>query len=291
MNLKKNLKTLSLIAFSLCATLSLSAQDNFKTAHASQHEKYIAGVNKNSNKIKNDEANKLINSVFGETSVAEEDLDVSVSTVSAEHGWDNPRVNCYTDVTVPSTANIDVTGFHMPVPGKVTSAYGYRPKFRRMHRGVDMRLRTGDEVCAAFSGRVRIVNYEANGYGNYVVIRHDNGLETVYGHLSKHMVKRGDYVEAGQTIGLGGNTGRSFGAHLHFETRYMGVAINPADIINFEKGEVHAKVFAFNKSSYQSTKNQSPSAAKKSYARKSYSKSTKNNGYVSSASEKTDSEK
>ena len=288
MNLKKIIKTTTLFAISLCTTLNLSAQDSFKSAHNLQHEKYIAGVNKNSNKIKNDEANKLVNSVIGNVETESEEVEeATISNVSLNHGWDNPRVNCYTDVTVPSYAKINVEGFHMPVPGKVTSNYGYRPKFRRMHRGVDMRLKTGDNVYAAFSGRVRIVNYEANGYGNYVVIRHDNGLETVYGHLSAHKVKRGDYVNAGDVIGLGGNTGRSFGAHLHFEIRYMGVAINPADVVNFEKGDVRNEMFAFNKSVYQSSNGKTTTAAKKSYAKKSYSKSN-NSSYVSKTSENSE---
>ncbi len=289
MNLNKIIKKTTLLAVSICTTLSISAQNNTApSAHSEAHQKYIAGVNNNSNKIKNEETNKFVNGVIGNTEVnveAEENIGATASTVSIKHGWDNPRVNCYTDVQVPATAKIDVRGFHMPVPGAVTSAYGYRPKFRRMHRGVDMRLREGDEVRAAFSGTVRIVNYEANGYGNYVVIRHDNGLETVYGHLSKHKVKRNQVVKAGDVIGLGGNTGRSFGAHLHFETRYMGVAINPAAIIDFANGEVHNDLFAFDKSTYQNAKNQSSVVAKKSYAKKTYTKkSSKKTSYVKKAS-------
>lgn len=272
MNLKKIIKTTTLFAISLCATSQISAQTNIPNAHSSQHEKYIAGANNNANKIKNDETNNFVNGVLGNPISIENESQASESSstaVALNHGWDNPRVNCYTDVEVPATASIDVTGFHMPVPGIVTSGYGYRPKFRRMHRGVDMRLKTGENVYAAFDGTVRIVNFEANGYGNYVVIRHDNGLETVYGHLSKHKVVRGQRVKAGEVIGLGGNTGRSFGAHLHFETRYMGVAIDPAAIIDFSKGTVYSDLFAFEKSAYQNT-NANKSATKKTYARKSY---------------------
>lgn len=282
MNLNKIVKTTTLIAFAVFATLQTSAQNN---RHASMHQDYIASAGNGANKIKNEETNKFVNGVLGNEVDNEE---ITISNIDENHGWDNPRVNCYADVQVPSIAKIDVRGFHMPVPGAVTSNYGYRPRFRRMHRGVDMRLSTGDTVVAAFNGRVRIVNYEANGYGNYVVIRHDNGLETVYGHFSKHLVKRNQYVKAGEPIGLGGNTGRSFGAHLHFETRYMGVAINPAAIIDFNNATVYSDVFTFNKNNYQNAKNYSPAAAQKSYAKKSY-KSKANKKSKASVSKNTKS--
>lgn len=86
-----------------------------------------------------------------------------------------------------------------------------------MHNGLDIKVYIGDTIRAAFSGKVRMVKYERRGYGKYVVIRHENGLETVYGHLSKQIVDENQYVEAGEPIGLGGNTGRSTGSHLHFE--------------------------------------------------------------------------
>ncbi|MBR5331869.1 MAG: M23 family metallopeptidase [Muribaculaceae bacterium] len=229
------------------------------------HQDYIAGIGNNANKIKNEETNKFVNGVLGN-----ETEELTISDIDEQFGWDNPRVNCYTGVEVPATAKIDVTGFYMPVSGQLTSGYGYRPRFRRMHRGVDLNLNTGDTVRAAFNGRVRIVNYEAKGYGKYVVIRHDNGLETVYGHFSKHLVERNQFVKAGEPIGLGGNTGRSFGAHLHFETRYLGVAINPAAIIDFDNATVHSDVFTFNKTTYQNSRNYSPAAAQKSYANKTY---------------------
>ncbi|MGL4851506.1 MAG: peptidoglycan DD-metalloendopeptidase family protein, partial [Phocaeicola sp.] len=116
---------------------------------------------------------------------------------------------------------------------------------RRMHNGIDVKVYIGDTIRAAFDGRIRMVKYERRGYGQYVVIRHDNGLETVYGHLSKQLVKENEYVEAGQPIGLGGNTGRSTGSHLHFETRLLGQAINPALIFNFEKQDIVADNYFF----------------------------------------------
>ncbi|MDL2308660.1 peptidoglycan DD-metalloendopeptidase family protein [Bacteroidales bacterium OttesenSCG-928-C03] len=119
-----------------------------------------------------------------------------------------------------------------PAPFKVTSNYGWRRK--RMHYGVDLGYPTGTPVVAAFDGIIRVSRSNAGGYGNLIVIRHENGLETYYGHLSKRLVNPGQLVNAGDTIGLGGNTGRSYGSHLHFETRYLGAPFNPNTIIDFD---------------------------------------------------------
>lgn len=137
--------------------------------------------------------------------------------------------------------DIDLRGWYAPIKGRITSPFGWRKK--RMHKGEDINLFTGDTVRAAFDGRVRIRRFEKRGYGNYYVIRHDNGLETIYGHLSKHIVKQDDYVKAGQAIGLGGSTGRSTGPHLHFEMRFMGIALDPARLINFDTFEPHDSIY------------------------------------------------
>lgn len=134
--------------------------------------------------------------------------------------------------------------YHCPNQTKVYSAFGYRR--RRRHQGVDLPLKIGDPVGAAFAGRVRVSNY-TRGYGNLVIIRHENGLETFYGHLSKRHVEPGDWVEAGQVIGLGGNTGRSTGPHLHFETRYEGYAFDPQWLIDFESGLLRHRLFVLKK--------------------------------------------
>ncbi|MDR1757355.1 MAG: peptidoglycan DD-metalloendopeptidase family protein [Bacteroidales bacterium] len=125
-----------------------------------------------------------------------------------------------------------LTNYHHPAPFKATSNYGIR--HRRMHYGVDLGYPVGTPVVAAFDGEVRVSQVNAGGYGNIVVIRHYNGLETYYGHLSQRLVNPGQKVQAGDTIGLGGNTGRSFGSHLHFETRYLGTPFNPRKIIDFD---------------------------------------------------------
>jgi murein DD-endopeptidase MepM/ murein hydrolase activator NlpD len=119
-----------------------------------------------------------------------------------------------------------------PFRGRVTSKYGWRRS--RWHKGIDIKLDIGDPVYAAFDGVVRMQRYNPGGYGNYVLIRHYNGLETIYGHLSEAIVVRNQTVRAGQIIGFGGSTGRSTGPHLHFETRLMGQAFDPARIIDFE---------------------------------------------------------
>ena len=158
--------------------------------------------------------------------------------------WNNQYIHAYGNAIIPDTYTIDLTGFHMPTPStKITSPFG--PRWRRMHNGLDLKVNIGDTIVAAFDGKVRIVKYERRGYGKYVVIRHDNGLETVYGHLSKQLVEENQLVKAGEVIGLGGNTGRSTGSHLHFETRFLGIAINPIYMFDFPKQDIVADTYTF----------------------------------------------
>lgn len=184
-----------------------------------------------------------------------------------EYGWNSRAVNCYSNMTVPDRATIDVRNFSMPHPGYLSSPYGWRERFGRMHRGVDLHANTGDTIRAAFDGRVRITNYEAKGYGYYIVLRHYNKLETVYGHMIRFLVKEGQEVKAGDPIGLAGSTGRSTGPHLHFETRYMGYAINPAAIFDFANQTTHTDTYTFDKRTYQDARNFSPQA-NANYAKK-----------------------
>lgn len=127
-------------------------------------------------------------------------------------------------------ADIYSCGYVPPFIGNVTSGFG--PRRKAFHYGIDLDLETGDAVGAAFDGKVRIAK-KSKSYGNVVVIRHNNGMETYYAHLSKINVEVGQEVFAGDNIGLGGNTGRSRGSHLHFEVRYLGQPINPIDVISF----------------------------------------------------------
>ncbi len=162
--------------------------------------------------------------------------------------WQSLRVHAYRGVTMPSKYVVDLTDFCLPTTHtRITDRFGYRRWRRRMHYGLDIKVYTGDTIRSAFSGKVRMVRYERRGYGKYVVIRHDNGLETIYGHFSKHLVKQDQYVEAGTPIGLGGNTGRSTGSHLHFEVRLLGQAIDPAKIFDFKNQDIVADNYTFEK--------------------------------------------
>jgi murein DD-endopeptidase MepM/ murein hydrolase activator NlpD len=142
------------------------------------------------------------------------------------------------EIIYPDSFYIDCRSFVLPIDTtiKVTSVFGIRN--RRMHNGIDLKVQKGDTIRAAFSGKVRIKGFERRGFGNYLVLRHPNGLETLYGHLSGFIVSENEIVKAGQPIGLGGNTGRSTGTHLHFETRFLGQALNPGHIIDFDNGGV-----------------------------------------------------
>ena len=163
--------------------------------------------------------------------------------------WDNRYAHRATEL--PDSFVINLRHFCMPTPSRViTSDFGSR--WGRQHKGLDIKVYIGDTIRSAFSGKVRIVRYEAKGYGNYIVIRHPNGLETIYGHLSKHLVTENQVVRAGEPIGLGGNTGRSTGSHLHFETRLCGVALNPALFFDFRNQDITGDHYVFLKDRYES---------------------------------------
>ena len=166
--------------------------------------------------------------------------------------WDTVSVHSYralpdsvlhlpVTLTLVDSASI----FVMPCDAPLGSQYG--PRRRRMHAGVDMPFPTGTPVRAAFDGQVRYASYNSGGYGFLVVVRHLNGLETYYGHLSRFNCSVGDWVRAGDVIAYGGSTGRSSGPHLHFETRYLSQPFDPCWIIDFEKKELRAEEFCLEK--------------------------------------------
>jgi len=225
------------------------------------HEALLASQQRIQDQIRLEETQRYANHLYEET---EPEPDIYTE------GWGSTHVNSYKNAVIPNTKVIDVRNYHIPVPGYVTSPYGYRPRFHRMHKGIDLKLNIGDTVRAAFTGRVRLTRFERGGYGFYVVLRHENGLETVYGHLSRFLVHPDQYVRAGQPIALGGNTGGSTGPHLHFETRFMGVAINPAAIFDFRNQVTHTDYFTFDKRTYDQARDYSPSeriaAARESHA-------------------------
>ena len=159
--------------------------------------------------------------------------------------WDTRTVNPYKEEpdAIPDRFSLWIVdtldSYVCPYVVKPRSQYGYR--HGRRHQGIDLPYPTGTPVPVAFDGRVRISDY-VGGYGNLVVVRHANGLETFYGHLSKRNVEPGDWVSAGDIIGLGGSTGRSTGPHLHFETRYRGAAFDPSWLIDFETGTLRHRL-------------------------------------------------
>ena len=166
--------------------------------------------------------------------------------------WSNDPVRFKAEL--PDSFCVDLRGFAMPTTNtKITDIFGYRPRRRRVHNGIDIKVYVGDTIRSAFDGKVRIVKNQGRrrGYGKYVVIRHNNGIETLYGHLSKWLVTEGQNVKAGQPIALGGNTGRSSGSHLHFETLLAGKNLNPALMFDFEKQDVTGDFYTYRKGVYQ----------------------------------------
>ena len=173
--------------------------------------------------------------------------------ISNDH-WMTDQVHAYYDVNVtdlPEETDLilcDSThGWHIPGNGRLVSAYKMRRSHK--HQGVDLGIPFGEPIYAAFDGIVRVAlpSKFTGGYGNVVVLRHANGLETYYGHMTKYIVETDDIVKAGEIIGYCGSTGRSTGPHLHFETRYMGQSFDPERIFDFEEGTLRDTVFTLKK--------------------------------------------
>jgi len=158
-----------------------------------------------------------------------------------QHIWCHLRPNPYPIELIENDSLIvlkliwDTLDFTMPCIAPVTSKYGWRDG--RMHHGIDLGINYALPIHSAFSGTVRFAKFY-QGYGRLIIIRHDNGLETFYAHLSRIRVKPGQRVNAGDIIGNAGNSGRSFGTHLHFEIRYKGIPINPAHLISFNENKL-----------------------------------------------------
>ena len=182
--------------------------------------------------------------------------------------WDNTQVFTYENVTyadLPTKIEIPLVQkgekFQMTWYGNLNFKYGWR--WGRMHRGLDLFLRTGDSVVSAFNGVVRYARFNSSGFGNCVVVRHLNGLETVYGHLSKISVSEDQYVQAGELVGLGGTTGRSNGPHLHFETRYKDFSIDPETFADVRSSKLLSETFVLYKSALQEIRYPTASVSKK----------------------------
>ncbi|MBP5505007.1 MAG: peptidoglycan DD-metalloendopeptidase family protein [Bacteroidales bacterium] len=180
----------------------------------------------------------------------------------------------YPEGSIPAEVDLclvdETHAFCVPFKGKVFSKFKMRRS--RPHKGVDIPLDRGDTIRAAFDGVVRVsTGVRTGGYGNLIILRHSNGLETYYGHLSQRLVEAGEQVRAGEVIGLGGSTGRSSGPHLHFETRYKGQAFDPERIVDFERGELRAPTICLKKdyfsiySHYGQTDKESKAASEAQY--------------------------
>lgn len=228
MTLREIFKTISIIGLFFLAVLPVGAQDLLARQ---------APV---------DRRTKRVDTLALQNLLRKESLESPASQLYTD--WNNQYA--HREQELPDSFRIDLRHFHMPTVSRViTSNFGSR--WGRQHKGIDIKVYIGDTIRAAFSGKVRIVKYEGGGYGKYIVIRHPNGLETIYGHLSKQLVAENQTVKAGEPIGLGGNTGRSTGSHLHFETRLCGMALNPALMFDFRAQDIVADSYMFHKNSYK----------------------------------------
>lgn len=228
MNFKKGLRSVILTAVTLVGATSMQAQDVL--AHQAPTDRKA----------------KVLDSIAVKEVIIRENIVNPAADLY--DNWDTDRTHM--SMEVPDEFEIDLRDFSMPTHSRVvTSNFGRR--WGRNHQGLDIKVYTGDSIFAAFPGKVRVVkNQGRRGYGKYIVVRHNNGLETVYAHLSRQLVKPGQIVESGEVIGLGGNTGRSTGSHLHFETRLCGKALNPALMFDFREQDVTGDTYTYHSDTY-----------------------------------------
>jgi murein DD-endopeptidase MepM/ murein hydrolase activator NlpD len=172
--------------------------------------------------------------------------------------WDNdgiyyPKVDfsAKKDTTVICLCDNKTNFYVQPIKGKINSEFGFR--HRRFHYGTDIDLKIGDTIRCAFDGMVRVARYH-KGYGNVVVVRHFNGLETVYGHMTASVVRENQLVKAGTMLGFGGSTGHSTGPHLHFEIRYLGAPINPRKVVDFDKFQLYCDTLFITNKTFEKAK-------------------------------------
>jgi len=194
-----------------------------------------AGDDNNNDAMHGEEEGQDFNSLF------ENLQEYNLMYIDTSFAWDNKTINAGhfdyktlesgDSIKIPLVDSSQDKLYAHPIANQVTSRFGMRGNL--WHYGTDVRLKTGDQVKCALDGIVRVIQYDRAGYGNVVVVRHHNGIETLYGHLSKVLVKPNQTINAGDIVGLGGNTGRSTGPHLHFEIRYYGEPFNPEYIIDF----------------------------------------------------------
>lgn len=171
--------------------------------------------------------------------------------------WDNKMINSghfeskdmKDTIYIALVDSIKGLKYTHPFKNYVTSNFGQRRWI--WHFGIDIKVQKGDSILSAFDGVVRVTKYDRRGFGKVVVVRHPSGLETIYGHLSKVLVNPNQKVKSGDLIGLGGNTGRSTGSHLHFEIRYLGEPFNPNDVIDFENYRLKSDTLALSRTNFE----------------------------------------
>lgn len=260
-----SIKPILLAAILLLPSFAFAKGDNKDNPPVDNNRSEVKYKQRHSNLITNAEDSKELYAdgikIKRDLSILEEiqaERILSADEIPAEelYGglWNNKYVHVYGSLeNRPDTFNISLEDFTMPIAqGYVTSKFGKRG--RRMHNGIDLKVQIGDTIYAAFDGKVRVQRFERRGYGNYVAIRHPNGLETIYGHLSKFLVEENDVVKSGDPIALGGNTGRSTGSHLHLEFRFLGQAINPTEIVDFDNFVCHKDEYLITKASFTPAK-------------------------------------
>lgn len=249
---------LPIIACCICTDASAQFKENLKKFFIKGYGREVAGPDytKLPKITYGDISGVTLESLFCDLSAPiipiEDDIRFSdFSEMPQEYDiWNNSNINPYNVslVGMTDTVKLDVSGYCPPSVKHVTSDWGFRKW--RFHYGIDLKVHKGDTVRCAFDGTVRITRRDRSGYGYFVVVRHDNGLETLYGHLNKFLVKPDERVKAGQPLGMGGNTGRSTGYHLHLEFRYLGNPINPNDIVDFQTHTVKKPVLLISSNTF-----------------------------------------
>jgi murein DD-endopeptidase MepM/ murein hydrolase activator NlpD len=244
---------------------------DFERSEARQSERIITGTTQRTIDAELYAEAIIEGDIGGEDIVMRGGADAEELTEDVKTESGLPEVNdfgattAYSEKFDPAKMTADITVdvlmentscFSMPIVGAINSNFGWR--HGRLHSGIDLDLDTGDPVYAAIDGEVTTAEY-TGGYGNLVVIKHANGLETYYAHLSKIEVKAGDKLLSGDKLGLGGSTGRSTGPHLHFETRYLGAAFDPSLLIDFKTSQLKAESLVLSKNSFKVTSSASKS--------------------------------
>ena len=229
---------LSAITINVPDTFAVNVERNLILAYGYDFKKEIFKFNKISD-------NLILNSVW-------------LENADYYATWNSDKLNPYGfDATkFKDTVNIvffdkdGVLNWNLPIDStRINSTFGARRY--RWHYGTDLKLAVGDSVRVVADGVVRIAKYDRRGFGNYVVVRHKNGLETLYGHFSKTLVRVGQEVSAGEIIGLGGTSGRSTGSHLHFEVRYKGLAINSEEIFDYKNWRLKSEAYAITPNTFK----------------------------------------